>query len=226
MVGAVVATWFAARRFVGTTGAWIAAVVMVANPYAIRYATEARMYSLEMLLVASGIVAFQRALEQPTPGRLALVALLVALFLYTQYWSFYLLVVVVGAARLDGVARSSSATRRAACSSRWPSAASPSCRGCRRSSTSARTPARRGARRCCPGIPLGYTLRDFAGGASGTAADRQEGWLLFFILLPMLMLGVVRPRAIDERRIEIDLHMPRESARDRVRRRRRPRRRR
>jgi hypothetical protein len=61
-----------------------------------------------------------------------------------------------------------------------------------------------------PGIPLGYTLRDFAGGASGTAADRQEGWLLFFLLLPMLMLGVFG-RGVDNRRVEIDLHVPREA---------------
>jgi len=96
MVGAVVATWFAARRFVGAAGAWLAAAVMVANPYSIRYATEARMYSLEMALVAAGIVAFQRALEEPTIARLAVISLLVALFMYTQYWSFYLLVVVIG----------------------------------------------------------------------------------------------------------------------------------
>ncbi len=61
-----------------------------------------------------------------------------------------------------------------------------------------------------PGIPFGYTLRDFAGAASGTSADRQEGWLLFFIVVPMLILGVFG-RAIDERRIEIDVHVPRET---------------
>lgn len=209
MAAAVVATWFAARRFVGTTGAWIAAVVMVANPYSIRYATEARMYSLEILIVASGIVVFQRAMDQPTPGRLALVSLLVALFIYTQYWSFYLLVVVVGLLV-------------------WTAWRGPQREAARRvlaamvvggltfvpwlptflyqrahTGTPWGTPV-------LPGIPLGYTLRDFAGGASGTAADRQEGWLLFFILLPMLILGLFA-RAIDERRIEIDVHMPRES---------------
>jgi mannosyltransferase len=209
MAAAVVATWFAARRFVGTTGAWIAAVVMVANPYSIRYATEARMYSLEILLVALGIVAFQRAMDEPSTGRLALVSLLVALFVYTQYWSFYLLVVVVGllvwtawrGRQRDAALRVLAAMavggltfvpwlptflyQRAHTGTPWG------------------TPV-------LPGIPLGYTLRDFAGGASGTAADRQEGWLLFFILLPMLILGLFA-RAIDERRIEIDLHMPRES---------------
>jgi len=209
MVGAVVATWFAARRFVGFRGAWIAAAVMVASPYAIRYATEARMYSLVMLLVAAGIVAFERALEKPTTPRLLVVALLVALLVYTQYWSFYLLLVVVvflgwlvrRDERRDAAGRVLAAVvvgglaflpwlptflyQRAHTGTPWG------------------TPV-------LPGIPLGYTLRDFAGGASGTAADRQEGWLLFFILLPMLLLGVFA-RAIDGRRIELDLHVPRET---------------
>jgi mannosyltransferase len=209
MAGAVVTTWFAARRFVGTTGAWIAAAVMVTNPYAIRYATEARMYSLEILLVTAGIVAFQRAMEKPDTGRLAVVAMLVALFVYTQYWSFYLLVVVVGLLawmvwrgnRRDAAIRVLVAMaigglafvpwlptflyQRAHTGTPWG------------------TPV-------LPGIPIGYTLRDFAGGASGTAADRQEGWLLFLILLPMLLLGIFG-RPVDERRIEIDLHVPRET---------------
>jgi mannosyltransferase len=209
MAAAVGATWFAARRFAGTTGAWIAAVLMVANPYAIRYATEARMYSLEILIVASGIVVFQRAMDRPTPGRLVLVSLLVALFVYTQYWSFYLLVVVVGllgwtawrGRQRDAARRVLAAMavggltfvpwlptflyQRAHTGTPWG------------------TPV-------LPGIPLGYTLRDFAGGASGTGGDRQEGWLLFLILLPMLVLGLFA-RPIDERRIEIDLRMPRES---------------
>src|SRR5262249_26032934 len=61
-----------------------------------------------------------------------------------------------------------------------------------------------------PGIPFGYTLRDFSGGASGTSADRQEGWVLFFVLLPMLLLGVFG-RPVDRRRVEIDLHVPSET---------------
>ena len=148
-------------------------------------------------------------MDQPTAGRLALVSLLVALFIYTQYWSFYLLVVVVGLlvwtawrGRQREAARRVLAAmvvggltfvpwlptflyQRAHTGTPWG------------------TPV-------LPGIPFGYTLRDFAGGASGNAADRQEGWLLFFIVLPMLILGVFA-RAMDERRIEIDLHIPRES---------------
>jgi mannosyltransferase len=209
MAGAVVATWFAARRFIGRTGAWIAVVVMVANPYTIRYATEARMYSLVILLVAAGYVAFQRALEKPSAGRLAVVAVLVALIMYTQYWSFYLLAVVFAllvwtawkgerklAARrvllamvIGGLAfvpwLPTFLYQRAHTGTPW---GEPS----------------------LPGIPFGYTFRDFAGGTSGTSADRQEGWVLFFVLLPMLILGVFG-RPLDARRIELDVHVPRET---------------
>jgi uncharacterized membrane protein len=209
MTGTVVAIWFAARRFAGTKAAWIAAALTFASPYAIRYATEARMYSLEMLLVAAGIVAFQRALEKPSLGRLAVVSVLVALFVYNQYWAFYLLAVVIGlllvvawrgpqrepARRVLAAVAVGLLTflpwvptflyQRAHTGTPWGT-------------------------RVLPGIPFGYTLRDFSGAASGTAADRQEGWVLFFVLVPMLLLGVFG-RAVDARRVEIDLHVPRET---------------
>jgi hypothetical protein len=208
-VGAVAATWFAARRFMGTTGAWIAAIVMIANPYSIRYATEARMYSLEMLIVAAGIVAFLRAMEKPTVPRLAPVALLVALFLYTQYWSVYLLVVVVGVlvwAAWRGQHREA-AVRVIVAMAIGGCAFLPWLPTFLYQRAHTGTP---WGTPVLPGIPLGYTLRDFAGGASGTAADRQEGWLLFVLLLPVLALGVFG-RGVDDRSVEIDLRVPREA---------------
>lgn len=209
MVGAVVATWFAARRFISTTGAWVAAVMMVANPYTIRYATEARMYSLEMLLVALGIIAFSRAMEQPTPGRLAPIAVLVALFVYTQYWSFFLLafVVAVFAYTAWRGERRDAALRVLIAMAIGGLAFLPWVPTFLYQSAHTGTP---WGTPVLPGIPLGYTLRDFAGGASGTAADRQEGWLLFFVLLPMLLLGVFA-RGVDDRHIEVDLRVPREA---------------
>jgi len=208
MVGAVVAIWFAARRFIGTTGAWIAAALTVASPFAIRYATETRMYSLEILLVACGIVAFGRALERPSIGRLATLAVLVALFVYTQYWAFYLLLVVGGLLvwmSFRGDHRDAARRMLVACAIGlltflpWV----PTFLYQRaHTGTPWGTPV-------LPGIPLGYTLRDFAGGASGTAADRQEGWLLFFVLFPLLVVGVFG-RAVDGRRLELDLRVPRE----------------
>ncbi|HEX9504370.1 MAG TPA: glycosyltransferase family 39 protein [Acidimicrobiia bacterium] len=100
--------WFAGRRL-GRPGApgpiaadpprarlvaGLSVIVLAASPFAVRYGTEARMYSLMMLLVALGYLALRRAFERPSAGRLALVALLVGALLYTQYWALYLLAVV------------------------------------------------------------------------------------------------------------------------------------
>lgn len=209
MTGTVVAMWFAARRFAGTKAAWIAAALTFASPYAIRYATEARMYSLEMLLVASGIVAFQRAMEKPSVGRLAVVSAIVALLVYTQYWAFYLLVVVVALfAWLAWRGPERDAARRVLVAIGIGGLAFlPWVPTFLYQRAHTGTP---WGEPVLPGIPFGYTLRDFAGGASGTAADRQEGWILFFVLVPMLLLGVFG-RPVDRRRVEIDLSVPREA---------------
>src|SRR5699024_5447210 len=53
--------------------------------------SEARMYSLVILLVFLGWLAVQRALEAPRPLRLLAVAVVSGLLLLTHYWSMYLL---------------------------------------------------------------------------------------------------------------------------------------
>jgi mannosyltransferase len=198
MTGAAVALWFVGRRVAGRAGAWTAVILIAANPYAIRYATETRMYALEIFLVSWGILAFRRALESPRPARLVQFGVIVALLLYTQYWALYLL--LVAAVLLVGLA--------------WRGAYRDSARWMlvtmavaglafipwlptflyqrAHTGTPWGTPQ-------FPGVPFGYTLRDFSGG------DEQEGWLLLVLLLGFLMLGLFG-RATDERRIEIDLH--------------------
>lgn len=89
-VAALPAMWFAARRLGGRTVAWIALLLLGLSPFAIRYATEARPYSLQILLVVLGVLALRRAFEVPSVGRLAVVALLTCLLLYDAYWSLYL----------------------------------------------------------------------------------------------------------------------------------------
>jgi hypothetical protein len=74
--------------------AWTLTLLLAASPFAIRYATEARMYSLVILLVFVGYLAVARVLDQPSWGRLLVVAVIAGLLLYTHYWSFALLVVV------------------------------------------------------------------------------------------------------------------------------------
>ena len=82
-----------------------ALVVLASSPFAIRYATEARMYSLIIFLVFWAYLALRRALESPSLSRLAVVALVTALLLYTQYWSIYLLA-VVGIGLIGAIVRS------------------------------------------------------------------------------------------------------------------------
>lgn len=88
------AMFFAGRRIGGRTGAWASLLITASSTFAIRFATEARMYSLIALLVAVGYLAFLRALERPSLARLAIVAVIVAALLYTQYWAMYLLAVI------------------------------------------------------------------------------------------------------------------------------------
>jgi mannosyltransferase len=83
--------WIAGRRLAGQTGARWALVIVALSPYSIRYATEARMYSLVMLLVLAGYLVISDALVDPRPWRLAALALISGLLLLSHYWSFYLL---------------------------------------------------------------------------------------------------------------------------------------
>src|SRR5262245_39040427 len=103
--------WFAGRRIAGRTGGWIAVLILASSPFAITFGSETRMYSLVMLLVTVGYLAVRRLLEKPSLGRQAVLALITALLLYTQYWAFYL-IAVVGAALVWQAWRGADADRR------------------------------------------------------------------------------------------------------------------
>jgi hypothetical protein len=72
----------------------LAVLVVATSPFAIRYGTESRMYSLVILEVALGYLALRRVFERPSLTRLAGAALIVGAMLYTQYWTIYLLTVM------------------------------------------------------------------------------------------------------------------------------------
>jgi 4-amino-4-deoxy-L-arabinose transferase-like glycosyltransferase len=97
------AVYFAGRRMGGRQCGWVAVIVLATSAYAIRFATEARMYSLVALLVVLGYLALQRAREDPSLLRLALLALVVAALLYTQYWALYLVAVAGGLLVIEAV---------------------------------------------------------------------------------------------------------------------------
>ncbi len=131
-------------------GAWVVLVLLASAPFAVYYATEARMYALVMLLERLGFLAL-RAGDASGPGRATSspVAVVTAALLYTQYWALYL--VAAWPCGCSGRAwRGRPAWRR-------PMPAGPSapggrvpglrCPGCPPSSSSRATPGRRGRRR-------------------------------------------------------------------------------
>ncbi len=86
--------WLAGRRLGNRTTAWSAVILLACSPFAIRYATEARMYSMVMLGFVLGYLALCRALERPEAKRLVAVALVTGFLLLTHYWTIYLLALV------------------------------------------------------------------------------------------------------------------------------------
>src|ERR1700688_807755 len=82
--------WVAGRRLGGKTVAMAALILVATSPFAIRYATENRMYALVGFLTAAGVVALQQILRRRTPANVIAVALVTGLLLYTHYWALYL----------------------------------------------------------------------------------------------------------------------------------------
>ena len=82
--------WLAARRLGGKTVAAGALVLVATSPFAVRYATENRMYALVGLLTAAGVVALQQVLRRRTVANVVAVGLITGLVLYTHYWALYL----------------------------------------------------------------------------------------------------------------------------------------
>jgi mannosyltransferase len=92
--------WFAGRRVAPdvdkrVTGA-VGVVLLATSPFAIRYSTEARMYSLVVLLSLLGYVVLSRIVERSQPRTSDLIAfgLICGLLAMTHYWSLYLLAVL------------------------------------------------------------------------------------------------------------------------------------
>ncbi len=80
---------------VGGRRAGAAALLLFAtSPFAIRYASETRMYSLVVLLVLAGLVVVLDPIRPRRRGRLLLLAFLTGALVLTHYWSFFLLAAV------------------------------------------------------------------------------------------------------------------------------------
>ncbi len=87
--------YLAGRRLGGSARhGQITLVLFAANPWSVRYAGEARMYSLVVLLVLLGVLALDWMRRRPGPLPAIALSVVTALLLYTHYWAMFLLVAV------------------------------------------------------------------------------------------------------------------------------------
>ncbi|CAN5525975.1 hypothetical protein BH18ACT1_BH18ACT1_16610 [soil metagenome] len=198
-VAALPVAWLVGRRYAGPLGATAALVLLATSPYAVRYATEARMYSLVVLLVLLGWLALRSALDEPTPLRLLAVAGVSALLLLTHYWSLYLLgavatLLVLLVVRGQGRDRQR-AVRALGAMGVGALAFLPWLPTFLRQAASTGTPWGAPSR---PAEVVTTGLIDFGGGPFG------EARVLGGVLAALALLGVFG-RAVDRRHVELDL---------------------
>lgn len=192
--------YLAGKRIGGRAVAWWTVMILAASPYAIRYATESRMYALVMFLVLWGYLALRRALDSPTIWRLAVVALVTALLVYTQYWTFYVLA-VVGVGLLVAWWRGTPATKRAA-----PRIIAAIVVG---GLTLIPWLSTLTYQLSHTGTPWGDPVVPWFAFAEGTVsfAGGDESAEAFILLLPIVLLPLLAlfGKAVDSRRVELDL---------------------
>ena len=200
-VATIPVAWFVGHRVGGRLVAWTTVVVVASSPYAIRYSTENRPYALQMLLVLLGYLALCRVLERPSLGRLVGVAAVTGLLLYTQYWSIYLLV-VVGAGLVWQAVRAGDAGQRQAARSAIVAMIAGGLTFLPWLSTFLYQAANTGTPWGDPILPaaaFSFAAIGFAGGAAHSEA--------YVLLVPLVLLALlaVFGRAVDARRIELDV---------------------
>lgn len=83
-----------ARRIVGTRAARVVVVFYLTSPFAIRFASETRMYSLVLLLSVLFGLALERTLRSPNWQSVVGMAVTSGLLALTHYWTLYLLLTV------------------------------------------------------------------------------------------------------------------------------------
>jgi mannosyltransferase len=95
-VAALPLMWVAGRQLAGSRAAWTGTILLATSPFAVRYATEARMYSLVSLLVLAAFLAGSRLVEGGGRRHQVVLGLATGLALLTHYWSLFLVAVAAG----------------------------------------------------------------------------------------------------------------------------------
>lgn len=95
--------WLVARRYLDQRGCVLVVAVLASSPFAIRYATEARMYALLLVLLLVLHLAVAQVWERPSVLRSAVLAGVVAALLLTHYWSLFAIAVLGTGGLVAGV---------------------------------------------------------------------------------------------------------------------------
>jgi mannosyltransferase len=88
-IGSIGAVYLLGKRMFGGSVALLAALLLVLNTYQIRYAQEARGYSLVMLLVTLASLAFLQALARPTRRSWTVYTLTSVLAVYAHFFAVF-----------------------------------------------------------------------------------------------------------------------------------------
>jgi hypothetical protein len=191
--------WCLGRRLGGRSTATVTLLLVATSPFAVRYATEARMYALVTFLAAAGHLAVLRAEEAPTVRRLALVAATATALVLTHYWGVWLvgaaLAVLLLSTRHDGGPAPGPPADRRRPGRRVPPRPRVAAGGL---GTRRPAPGPRGPGRSSPSTP-GSTPCSTSGAASGSADGSPPcSWW------PAVGLAVAA-RPVGRWRVEIDL---------------------
>lgn len=94
-VAAMPLVWIAGRRFGGPVAGWVAVAVLAMNPFALRYATENRMYALVALeVLVVWLLADDLWAGRGARWRVPALAVAAGSLLWTQYWGAFLLAAI------------------------------------------------------------------------------------------------------------------------------------
>ena len=200
-VVALVPAWAVGRRLGGRRLGALAVAVLALSPFALRYATETRMYALVSLLVLVGWLLLDDVLSaRPGGWRPVLLAAVSGALLLTHYWALFLLA-VVGALVLARAWRAGAGPERRAALVAAASLALGGLAFLPWLPTFLEQAAHTGTPWGSPLRPtevLGVTVQDLAGGGLRDAVAGAG------VLSVLAVLGVAG-RPLDDRRIEVDL---------------------
>jgi mannosyltransferase len=183
------------RRLGGARAGLAALLVFAASPFAIRYATETRMYSLVMLLVLCGWLAIQTSLTRASRWSFLAVAACSGALALSHYWSFYLLIATAGLLLVAWRRGVPNAGRTFLALAAGAVLFLPWLPSFLEQAGSTGTPWGRPER---PTVVLMTSLTDWGGG------PYAEAQLLGIVVLTLAVLAIV-VRTIDRYRLEIDV---------------------